>query len=58
MLAVADTVLTNGLSKLFSNNGAASNFPINVHPLPTGQKSGRDPWSHKMPAGNCQPTTD
>jgi len=28
MLAVADTVVANGLSKLFSN-GAASNFPIN-----------------------------
>jgi len=39
MLAVADTVVANGLSKLFSNNGAASNFPINsTFTASTGQK--------------------
>jgi hypothetical protein len=62
MLAVADTVVANSLSKLFSNNGAASNFPINsTFTASTGQKVRvAIAWSHKMPAGSTmtQPTTD
>jgi len=41
MLAVADTV-ANGLSKLFSNNGAASNFPIKAILSPWSESPGRD----------------
>jgi len=61
MLAVADTVVANGLSKLFSNNGAASNFPINSALSPLWSEGPvAIAWSHKMPAGSTmtQPTTD
>jgi len=61
MLAVADTVVANGLSKLFSNNGAASNFPINsTFTASTGRKSGRDRLVSQNTAGSTmtQPTTD
>jgi hypothetical protein len=62
MLAAADTVVASGLSKLFSNNGAASNFPIkSAFTAASGQKVRVTiAWSHKMPAGNTmtQPTTD
>ena len=61
MLAAADTVAASS-SKLFSNNGAASNFPI--HSTLTALASQRVrvaiAWSHKMPLGNTmtEPTTD
>jgi len=48
MLAVADTVVANGLSKLFSNNGAASNFPINSAPSSWSKVRSRS-LGHKMP---------
>lgn len=62
MLAAADTVVASGLSKLFSNNGAASNFPLNsTFSAASGQKVRVViAWAHKMPVGNTmtQPTTD
>lgn len=62
MLAATDKVAASGLSKLFSNNGAASNFPINsTFTALAGEKVRvAIAWSHKMPAGNTmtQPTTD
>jgi len=61
MLAVADTVVANGLSKLFSNNGAASNFPINsTFTFNWSESPVAIAWSHKIPAGSTmtQPTTD
>lgn len=62
MLAAADKVAANGLSKFFSNNGAASKFPINsTFTADSGQKVRvAIAWAHKMPAGSTstQPTTD
>lgn len=62
MLAAADAVVASGQSKLFYNNGAASNFPINsTFTALAGQKVRvAVAWSHKMPSGSTmtQPTTD
>jgi subtilisin family serine protease len=62
MLAAAEKTVSSGLSYFYSNNGAASSFPINRTFTATPGENVRVAiaWSHKMPAGNTmtEPTTD